>query len=189
MQTTVYFIRHAHAPFSLENYHQRNLSEKGTRDALAIAEKLKETTIDFFVSSSSPRAIETLKPLACLKNKEIECYDELEELLLRGANVELDPNTIEDEIKKVFEIPNYQLPGGESRRKVEERGVTKFKEILKKYSSKSITLGTHGIMMTLILASFDPRFNFDFWKKTSKPDIYRVIFLEEKIIQIDRLWN
>jgi 2,3-bisphosphoglycerate-dependent phosphoglycerate mutase len=187
MVTTVYFIRHAHAPFSLENYHQRNLSEQGQKDALLIAEKLKNVAIDFFVSSSSPRAIETLLPLAQLKNKPIEQFVELQELLLRGPTVHLEPHEIDVEIKKVFETPTYQLPGGESRKTVEERGVTKYRELIKKYEGYTIALGTHGIIMTLILGSFDPRFNFEFWKNTSKPDVYKATFLNNKLRSTERL--
>lgn len=151
METIVYLVRHAQADFSLENYHGRHLSEKGRQDAKLVAEILKNFSIDYFISSSSPRAIETIQPLAEFFGKEIEQYDELRELLLRGKDVELEPDQVDSEIKKVFEMPDYKLKGGESRKEVEARGVVKFNEILEKNRGKTLVLGTHGIIMTLIL--------------------------------------
>ncbi len=187
MQTTVYFVRHAPADFSLENYHERKLSEKGFESVIGVTNALKNITVDHFISSSSPRAIETIRPLAELNKKEIETFAELQELVLRGKEVVLQPDEIDIEIKKVLEIPNYKLPGGDSRKEIEERGVKKFEELLNRYEGKTIVLGTHGIIMTLILAVYDSNFGFDFWKKTSKPDIYQVIFENRKIISTTRI--
>jgi 2,3-bisphosphoglycerate-dependent phosphoglycerate mutase len=131
METIVYFIRHAHADFSLENYHGRALSEQGKLDAQLLTKYLKDIKIDYFVSSSSPRARETIEPLARHYQKSVETYDELQELLLRGAYVVLSPEQVDNEIKKVFEVPHYKLDGGESRIEVEDRGVKKFKELYK----------------------------------------------------------
>jgi 2,3-bisphosphoglycerate-dependent phosphoglycerate mutase len=187
METTVYFIRHAHANFSLENYHQRSLSEIGSRSAVKVRDALQHLHFDYFVSSSSPRALETLKPLAEVCGKEIEGYDELQELLLRGADVALNDEQVDQEIKKVFEISNYKLPGGESRQEVERRGVSKFKELLETYKGSTFVVGTHGMIMTIILGYFDQTIGFKFWKATSKPDCYKVVFFEDKILSIKRI--
>lgn len=187
METIVYFVRHAPADFSLENYHNRKLSKKGQEGALSVMNALKDIDIDCFISSASPRAVGTIQPLADIKGKDIEIYDEFQELLLRGKDVYLEEEDVEKEIKKVFEIPGYKLSGGDSRKEVEERGLPKFRGILRQYEGKVIVLGIHGIMMTLTLASYNPQFDFEFWRGTSKPDIYKVVFKGELLVSCDRI--
>lgn len=81
----MYFVRHAKAPFSLENYHNRSLSPEGAAAAKNLVKLFDSVPVDVFVSSSSPRAIETIQPIAEGKNLSIATYDSLRELLLRGA--------------------------------------------------------------------------------------------------------
>jgi 2,3-bisphosphoglycerate-dependent phosphoglycerate mutase len=43
--------------------------------------------------------------------------------------------------------------------------------------------------MTIILNYFDSNYGFEFWKQTSKPDIYRLEFEEKELNLVERLWN
>ncbi len=187
METIVYFVRHAKAPFSLENYHNRSLSPEGEQAAKKLVELFDAVPVDVFVSSSSPRAVETIKPIALAKNKPIETHDELRELLLRGPETFIEEDKIEAEIEKVFADENYKLAGGESAAEVLARGLPVFQEILKQYAGKTIVLGTHGIIMTLLLRSFDSSIGFDFWRQITKPDIYRAVFKYSKLEYLNRI--
>ena len=187
MKTTVYFIRHAPSDTTQWHNQDRPLTATGFAGAQAVLETLKDVSFDRFISSSSPRAIDTIKPLADLRQKKVETYDELQELPLRGKEHHLEPHEVDREIKKVFESLDYKLPGGKSRREVENIGVRCFHELMKKYEGEVIGLGTHGIIMTLIFASMDSTFGFEFWNSTSKPDIYKVEIDDEKIVSFERI--
>ncbi|WP_315906870.1 phosphoglycerate mutase family protein [Priestia koreensis] len=72
METEIYFVRHAHSIFSLENEETRELSEKGWEDAEKITEILVKEDIDHIVSSSYVRAIQTVEGLSKHIHKKIE---------------------------------------------------------------------------------------------------------------------
>lgn len=76
----------------------------------------------------------------------------------------------------MFENGDYKLIGGESANEVLQRGLSTFLNLLTQHTGKTFVLGTHGIIMTLLLRSFDPHIGFDFWKQLQKPDVYRVSF-------------
>ena len=49
-------------------------------------------------------------------------------------------------------------------------------------------IGTHGAVMTLMMGYFDSNYDLDFLHSTSKPDIYRMEFNEQKLMNVQRLW-
>ena len=187
MTTTIYFIRHA--PSDTSKWHDQNrpLTSEGEKGAQAVLEAMQDIPIDYFFSSSSPRAIDTIKPLADSHGKQIDIFDELCELRLRGKDYHLEKSNLNAEIKNVFENSEYNLPGGESRLEVEARGLPCFRHIIKDHKGKTLALGTHGIIMTLIMASYDPTFGYDFWSTTTKPDIYRVEIEGDRFVAFERI--
>jgi 2,3-bisphosphoglycerate-dependent phosphoglycerate mutase len=63
------------------------------------------------------------------------------------------------------------------------------KEILGSFQGRKVAIGTHGAVMTLMMAYFDSRYNLDFLHQLSKPDVYRMTFEGEKLVEVIRLWN
>ncbi|KYC89889.1 hypothetical protein B4102_3896 [Heyndrickxia sporothermodurans] len=55
------------------------------------------------------------------------------------------------------------------------------------YKGKNVVIGTHGNLMVLILHYFDTSYRFNFWKKLSMPDIYRLSFFEKKLKDVKRI--
>ncbi len=43
--------------------------------------------------------------------------------------------------------------------------------------------------MTLILNCFDKSYNYEFWKSTTMPDIYRLEFQGTDLINVTREWK
>jgi len=83
----VHLIRHAKAKNRLsweEPDHQRPLTKRGRREALAIAARLEEEPIARLVSSPFVRCVQTLEPLAVALELPIETTD----LLAEGADGE-----------------------------------------------------------------------------------------------------
>jgi 2,3-bisphosphoglycerate-dependent phosphoglycerate mutase len=189
MKTYIYFVRHAKSPFSLDNERDRVLSEQGKLDSNRVAELLKMEGIDIIVSSSFARAIDTVKPLADLLNIEIIQYDELVERPIASMKHEIDEIELLKGIEKSFIDHDYCLPEGETTRQAQDRAIPLIKQLLAEFKGKKIAIGTHGNIMTIIMNYFDKSYGFDFWEQTSKPDVYKLEFVETELRQVKRLWK
>ncbi len=187
MTTTAYIVRHTPADFSLEQFHTRPLSERGRNASLQVCKVLQTEPIDHIVSSASPCAVQTVEPLAHALSIAIETHDDLRELLLRGTEYHLDESDVEPAIAYMFANPDYALPGGESRRMCEARAIPVFQKILQAHAGKHIVLAGHGICLTLLLASYDSSFDFSFWQRMTKPDVYRAEFSGDALVSCDRI--
>lgn len=189
MKTYIYFVRHAESPFSLDAEQVRGLSERGYAAARKAAAVLAGEEIDAIVSSTFQRAIDTVKPLAELLGKEIMLLEALRERPIGSMRQEISEEELAAAIAKSFEDLDSCLPEGESTREARARAIPAIRELLAQYEGKKIAVGTHGNIMTIILQAFDDRYGFDFWKSTSKPDIYRLQFEGGTLEQVDRLWE
>lgn len=191
MGTTIYFIRHGIAPFSLELERSggARLNEQGKSDAIRVAELLKDEQIDVIVSSSYHRARETVGPLAELLQKEIQLYNELIERPIGTLNNELSDDELFIAIEQSFVDKDYCMAEGETTRQAQERAVPVIMNLLSEHKGKRIAIGTHGNIMTIIMNYFDSNYGFDFWKQTSKPDIYKLEFVDNELINVARLWS
>jgi Fructose-2,6-bisphosphatase len=189
MNTYIYFVRHAISPFSLDNERIRGLSEQGKRDAIRAAEILKSEGIDVVASSTFARAIDTVRPLADLLNKEIIQFEELVERPIASLKVEIGEDELVKAIERSFADIDFCLEEGETTRQAQERSIPRIKQLLADYEGKKIAIGTHGNIMTIILNYFDKSYGFEFWSQTSKPDIYKLEFAGERLVQVERLWT
>ncbi|WP_267917526.1 hypothetical protein [Lederbergia citrisecunda] len=43
--------------------------------------------------------------------------------------------------------------------------------------------------MTIIMNYFNQQYGFDFWRSTTKPDIYRLVFSNELLLNVTRIWS
>ncbi|WP_414049588.1 histidine phosphatase family protein [Macrococcus animalis] len=183
-KTTIYFIRHAESPFIFGAERERPLSDKGFDDSRKVAETLANIQFDQFFSSSYTRAIQTLEPLA--NHSEIIIYDELREKRLKGP-YKLEKAEIDEAIKQSFIDIDFNLYGGESTIDAQKRSIPIIIEILNNDSLHIVAIGTHGNILTAILNYFDSSIGFDFWKNTSKPDIYKIEFNNQSLHTIERI--
>lgn len=191
MTTHIYFVRHGIAPFSLELERAggASLSEQGKADALRVAELLGSENIDVIVSSSYHRAKETVAPLAVQIQKEVIPYDELIERPIATLTYPISEEELLLGIEKSFTDIDFCMPEGETTRQAQERAIPIILKLLSDYEGKKIVIGTHGNIMTIILKYFDSNYGFEFWKQTSKPDIYKLEFKEKELKSVARLWR
>ncbi|MNW43443.1 bifunctional RNase H/acid phosphatase [compost metagenome] len=188
MSTYIYFVRHGESPKTEGNERTRGLTDKGILDAQHVTELLKDEGIDFFISSPYNRAVLTIEELARLAEKEVIVIEDLRELVFIGEDEIYPDNELHSLVTRMFLQQEFYLPGGESINTCRNRAMTAFKDILSKYNGKKVVIGTHGLIMTLIMGHFNPQYNVDFLLKTSKPDIYRMEFKNEMLIETKRLW-
>ena len=188
MNTIIYMIRHAKSPFVFGEERTRNLSAQGLIDAQKVTDIMNNEKIDLIVSSPYIRAIQTIEGIATNKDIEIIVYEQLRERQLKGA-FKLTEDEIQQAIKTSFDDIDFQLTDGESIRDVQNRAIPVIKNLLNNYEGKTIIIGTHGNVMTIIMNYFNKAYGYDFWKNTSKPDIYKLVFSGEELLSVYRLWE
>ncbi|QKE72004.1 histidine phosphatase family protein [Arthrobacter citreus] len=184
MLTNLYFVRHAHSTYTPDEL-GRPLSKRGFSDALIVADLLLKEKIDFVVSSPYKRAIQTVEAVAKSLKKEIEIEANFKERELSKKPVE-DFNYVITQVWKDF---NLSWEGGESNVNAQKRGIEATKKILKDYERKNVVIGTHGNIMVLIMNYFDQKYDFEFWNNLAMPDIYRLTFEGESLIEVKRIWK
>ncbi len=90
-------------------------------------------------------------------------------------------------LEKSFSDPDFSLEGAESNAECQRRAGRVLEEILDTYRGRKVVIGTHGVVMTLMMSYFDSRYDLEFLHSTSKPDIYKMDFAEKKLVSVLRL--
>ncbi|WP_282942652.1 histidine phosphatase family protein [Paenibacillus sp. RC67] len=190
MKTFIYMVRHGDSPKTAGgNERTRGLTDKGKADAHKITEILKDEGIDTFISSPYSRAFLTIEELAQSLGKEILVFEDLREMVFLSEDAILAEKELYPTVKKIFTEPDFSLPGGESLKNCQNRSIAVLKRILHEHKGQKVVLGTHGAVMTLMMGYFDRQYDLEFLLKTSKPDIYRMEFNEDALLETKRLWK
>lgn len=190
MKTTLYMVRHAESPFVFGQEKTRGLSEQGFVDANKVADVLEGVDIHFVASSTYARAVQTVQPVADRRGLPVIQYEELRERAIKGLDYKAPWEDLEKAIEKSFADIDYALDGGETTRAAQQRSMPVIDRLLREYSGKNIVVGTHGNMMTIIMNAYNSEYGFDFWKSTSKPDIYKLTFdcRNRQLETVERMW-
>lgn len=132
------------------------LNEVGRRQALALAEKLKEAPLAAIYSSPLERARETAAPLAEAKKLTVEIIEGLGEVrygewqgrsLKRLARTKL--------WRTVQGLPSaMQFPGGETFRAVQTRAVDAVESLVRAHPKDQIAAFSHGDVIKLVVAHY-----------------------------------
>ncbi|HDR7517588.1 histidine phosphatase family protein [Bacillus mobilis] len=188
MSTYIYMVRHGESPKLEGNERTRGLTEKGHMDACRVTDILKEERIDAFISSPYNRATLTVEKAADFYEKEIVVYENLKECMFSNEDQIISDKEVYPLVKKMFSDPDFALKEGESYKDCQRRVVKVLKEILMDFQGQKIVIGTHGLVMTLMMNYFDNQYGFEFLIHASKPDIYKLEFKDEQLMNVERLW-
>lgn len=60
-------------------------------------------------------------------------------------------------------------------------------DILRTHEGKKVAIGTHGMVMSLMMGYYDPEYGLDFLMQTTKPDIYVMAFENGEWTGVERL--
>jgi 2,3-bisphosphoglycerate-dependent phosphoglycerate mutase len=189
MKTTIYMVRHAESPHIFGEERTRGLSDEGFKAAGKVADLLESEAIHLVCSSSSTRAKQTVQPLAERKQLPIIEYEELRERPIKGLDDKAPWDELVKAIEKSFTDHDFVLDGGESTREAQNRSIPIIDQLLDDYKGSNIVVGTHGNIMTIIMNYYDSSYGFEFWKSTSKPDIYKMTFDHKQLLHVERIWN
>lgn len=181
-------VRHGDSPKE-GNERTRALTEKGKLDAQRIAEVLKDEGINTVISSPYSRSILTVEPLAKQIGQEVIIIEDLKERIFTAENERISDSELFPLLEKSYVDPNFSLKGGETNAECQKRVVKVLKEILNTYIGKKVVIGTHGLVMTLMMGDYDLSYDLTFLHNTSKPDIYRMEFNGQELVKVNRLWE
>ncbi|MGD6965628.1 histidine phosphatase family protein [Rossellomorea vietnamensis] len=188
MTTFVYMVRHGDSPKEGKE-RVRGLSDTGLIDVQRVTEILKREGIQTIVSSPYRRAVLTVEPIANTIGEEVAILEDLKERVFSPEENRVDDKQLMPLLEKSFEDKYYTLEGGESNADCQHRAVAALREIVSTFSGQKIAIGTHGAVMTLMMGYFDEKYNsLKFLHSTTKPDIYRMEFEGERLVEVDRLW-
>lgn len=184
MRTNLFFVRHAQSIYTPEEL-TRPLSKKGMADAQRVTSILANEKIDVVISSPYKRAIQTIEGVSHTIRQNIMIIDDFKERKLSEGPVE----DFGSAIRKVWEDESFSWEGGESNLIAQKRGVEATIRVLESFEGKNIVVGMHGNLMVLIMNYFDKRYDFTFWKELDMPDIYKLTFENDKLKEVNRVWQ
>lgn len=188
MRTFIYMVRHGDSPKE-GNDRTRCLTEKGKLDAQRIADVLKDEGINTVISSPYTRSILTIEQLATQIEQEVLVFEDLKERIFSDEEKRIPDKELIPLLEKSYLDPNFALDGGESNTDCQKRAITVLKEILNTYKGQKVVIGTHGAVMTLMMGYYDLNYDLTFLHSTSKPDIYRMEFNGQELVEVNRLWE
>ncbi|HDR7780966.1 MULTISPECIES: histidine phosphatase family protein [Bacillus] len=188
MNTYIYMVRHGESSKLEGSERTRGLTEKGSLDAHRVTDILKTEGIDTFISSPYKRAVLTIEKSADFYEKEVVVYENLKECMFLSEDKIISDKEVYPLVKKMFSDPDFALTEGESYKDCQVRVVKMLKKILMNFQGQKIVIGTHGLVMTLMMNYFNNQYGFEFLIHTSKPDIYKLEFKEEQFMNVERLW-
>lgn len=189
MKTTIYMVRHARSLYVPGRERTRGLSAEGRKAAARVADLLADIDVHVIASSPYARAVQTVRPLAERKGLEIAIYEELAERLIAGPDGRESWDDVKEAIRRSFADPDFALEGGETTRQARRRAVPVILGLLDEHRGRSIVIGTHGNIMTIILNHFDSRYGYAFWEASTQPDIYRLTFADDRLERVERIWH
>lgn len=178
MSTTIYLSRHSipmkMCPFikNGDEFQTKNekqiLSVEGEKRAQKLSELEELKDIDVIITSNYVRAMQTAKYVADKNDKEIIIYEDFGERKFGDINSysELPEDFYENQAKE----ETYKLPGGESRKEVENRVYNALNNVLEKYNDKKIFIVTHGTALNCLFSKIAKVVFTDY--KKYKIDLY-----------------
>jgi 2,3-bisphosphoglycerate-dependent phosphoglycerate mutase len=188
MSTFVYMVRHGDSPKE-GNERTRGLTEKGCIDTQRVTDTLKNEKINAVVSSPYIRSILTVEKLAQHIGQEVLVFEDLKERLFSSEDNRVPDKELAAILEKSFSDSNFSLEGGESNADCQNRAIKVLKELLDTFRDKKVVIGTHGAVMTLMLGYYDSIYDLNFLHSTSKPDIYRLEYNHQQLVNVKRLWG
>ncbi|MBO7748294.1 histidine phosphatase family protein [Paenibacillus sp. MWE-103] len=189
MNTTLLLVRHAESDARSGPDRERGLTAKGREDAALLTDKLRGMRIDAVASSPYARAVLTVRGLADERGLAVHVLEELRERRLHGEDAPLPREAFLAAVRRSFADPDAVLPGGESFREAQARGLGAVHRLLGAHRGGTAAVGTHGNLMAMILRAYDARCDFAFWERLAMPDVYRLDFEHDELRGVERLWN
>jgi broad specificity phosphatase PhoE len=185
-----HLVRHAHAAWTPDE--NRPLSERGQRDAQRVAELLGERSISAVYASPARRARQTVAPLAERLGLPLRIEPALNERRLSATPVAA--SEFQAAVRATFADLRFAHPGGETNAAAQARGLDLVRVLVQRHPEAEIVLGTHGVLLALIVQGLLPAYGYPFWQALTMPDVYRLELAQAEgnptcAPVLERLWD
>ena len=176
------------------------LSVSGEKRADILSKQEELQNIDKVYASNCVRTLLTAKYLLARQNLKVNIDDRLDERRVGIPNDDL----VKDWFERQYLDENYKTINGESQKMVRDRMMKVLDEILSNDRGKKVAVFTHGYAITFLLLnwckleeiredngshilkySFNNKIIFD--KKINSPEVFKLTFDEEKLINIENI--
>lgn len=150
----------------------RPLTERGRRQAEALAAELCAAEPHTIVSSPYLRAVQTVQPAADWLGLEVELVDDLREW--RSG---LGPTPAwKDHYRHCWDDPDYALPDAETHSGAQARMLATLDALAARWRplGGTVVVGTHGTVISLALAGLGAPVDATFWLGMPMPAVYRL---------------
>jgi len=160
---------------------QWHLSKTGRTKCFLLAEKLP-SSIDIFISSCEPKAVETAQLLAQHCGKEWEILPGLQEH--DRTNVPLLPQgQFEALIAQFFRKPNRLVMGRETAEQASRRFDAAIRSAITKHREKRIAVVSHGTVISLYVGKSTEN-SYDLWRRLGLPSFVVLRMPERQVLQV-----
>ncbi len=162
MKTRLIFVRHAEAEGNFNRvfhgWYDSRITEKGHKQAQAVAERLADLPVDIIYSSSLTRTLQTAQYIADIKKLPIIRTDKMKEI--NGGDWE---NVAWEVLPNVYPNENYtwenephthQMPNGENMEEFYNRLLKEVMDIIGHNKGKNVCIVTHGTAIRAMLCRF-----------------------------------
>jgi 2,3-bisphosphoglycerate-dependent phosphoglycerate mutase len=150
----------------------RPLTERGLRQAEALATELCAARPHTIASSPYRRAVQTVQPAADRLGLEVELVDDLREW---RSGLEPTPSW-KEHYRRCWEDPDYALPDAESHSGARARMLAALDGLARRWRPRggTVVVGTHGTVISLALAGLGAPVDAIFWLGMPMPAVYRL---------------
>jgi 2,3-bisphosphoglycerate-dependent phosphoglycerate mutase len=151
---------------------ERPLDTAGRRSAEELADELEPYGLTAIYSSPFPRARQTVEPVAARRVLPIQEIADLRERLLNPAAPRDDWREV---LERSWADPDYALPGGESGRAAQRRGLAVLDLLRVRHPDGGrLLVASHGNLISLILQAMESGVGFDFHLAMPMPALYHL---------------
>ena len=134
------------------------LNSTGEKQAIDLANSLKDENISAIFSSNLQRALDTARSISEHHSIEVlvdERFGEMDQGDFEGLEFTYIRENYSHVLKKWREEPeSLRIPGGESLTEVQDRAWLAFNNLLEKYSGKNVLVVTHNLTIITLLCKF-----------------------------------
>lgn len=160
------------------------LSDDGRSRARQLAQQLIPYNLTRIVTSEEPKARETGQIMANELGIPWQSAPHLQEHDRQGAPFFTSREAFETAVARFFHNPDQVVFGRETANQAFERFDTAVHHLLTSYPDDTLAIVSHGTVLTLFLAHYNPLDPVPFWQNLDLPDFF-VVSLPDMRLQND----
>ena len=183
--TSLYFVRHAQPDYRSGDNRSFLLSPEGMNDRLKAAAALENVCFDAAVSSPYKRSLLTIEPIVSAQGLELSTDERLRERDNPGGT-----SNSHEMFRRRWADHSFHEEGGESIGSTQRRNIAAVKDILKKYSGRTILVGTHGTALAAIINYYESDYGIEQFLRIIDfmPYVLRMDFEDDKYLGREELF-